>query len=167
MAKVTPVDIMNVEFRQAWRGYAPKEVDDFLAQVADAYSDAAREASKLREQVADLERRLAHYQESEGTLQRALTLAEKTSDEIRHAARGEAEVIVGESRAEGRRLAEAAREQVAEAAREVQVLREQRDRFEAELRGLLQTFSELLDRNREAAASRAVPAEGEADSAAT
>jgi len=156
MAKVLPVDIMNAEFRQAWRGYARAQVDDFLAQAAEAYADTVRELAAARERAAELERRLARYQESEETLQRALTVAEKAADEVRSNAHREAEVIVREAQAEGRRLAEAARAQVAEAARQVQLLREQRDRFEAELRGLLHTFTELLDRH---ATREALPAE--------
>jgi len=143
-----PVDVMNVEFGKAWRGYAAKEVDNFLAQVADAYADALRETAQARERAAELEKRVARYHESEETLQRALTLAEKAADEVRHNAHHEAEVILREAEAEGRRLAETARAQVAGAAREVQALREQRDRFEAEMRGLMQTFTELLDRRR-------------------
>ena len=52
---VTPLDLRQQKFKSAMRGYDRGEVDALLAEVADDYEGALRDADRLRQDVARLE----------------------------------------------------------------------------------------------------------------
>ena len=55
---VTPKDINEKQFSDAWRGYNQEEVDDFLDRVAEAVETTQRESEALRERNLELEQAL-------------------------------------------------------------------------------------------------------------
>ena len=52
---VTPLDLRQQKFKTAMRGYDRGEVDALMAEVADDYEGALRDADRLRQEVARLE----------------------------------------------------------------------------------------------------------------
>lgn len=124
-----PVDIRNRKFRTAMRGYATEEVDEFLAQVADAFAAALQEGDRLGREVARLEALTAGFQKTEEAIKSALVLAQQAAEDTRVSARGQAEQIVERARQE----ADAERARLAE-------VRADRVRVTAELRALLESF---------------------------
>jgi len=141
---VMPIDIVNQKFRQGLRGYAQAEVDDFLGKVADAYGKALEQNERLRQELEAAGRALGQYRNAEDTIKNALVLAEKTAEQARGRAQEQASLLVREAEHQARELAAAARRELDEIAREVQDLRRERSRFEAEFRALLETYLYLL-----------------------
>ncbi|MCL5801884.1 MAG: DivIVA domain-containing protein [Gammaproteobacteria bacterium] len=134
MADITPNDIINKQFRLAFRGYSPDQVDDFLQQVSDSLYRVLEENQRLRTQIEDSRSQLTRYQETEGLIKNALVLAERTADDVRQRAEQEAEQI-------RRRAGEHTdTERV-----ELEVLRQTRQRIIVELRTMLQTHLSLLE----------------------
>ena len=141
---IMPIDIVNQKFRQGLRGYVQTEVDDFMGRVADAYGKALEENDRLKQQLEKAQRELRQYRDTEEMIKNALVLAEKTADEARSRAQDKASLMVREAEQQARETLAAARRDAEGIAREMEELRRERARFEAEFRGLLETYLHLL-----------------------
>jgi cell division initiation protein len=100
--KVTPLDLRQVRFKTAFRGFDCVEVTTLLVEVTDDYENALRENERLREEVIRLEAALNGYRELESSLKTTLISAQKVSDDMRETANLEALRIIraAETRAE-------------------------------------------------------------------
>ena len=79
---VTPLDLRQQQFRTAMRGFDKDEVTAFLAEAADDYAGAMREADRLRQEVARLEGVVNEHREHERNLRNTLLTAQRLADEI-------------------------------------------------------------------------------------
>ena len=105
---LTPLDVRRQEFRRSLRGYEPLGVEDFRMRVADELERVLREKSVLEERVAALTEQLRVFRERETAMNEALVAAQQLREETRSAAEREAQVILREAEAEGRRQLDAA-----------------------------------------------------------
>ena len=105
---LTPLDVRRQEFRRSLRGYEPLGVEDFRMRVADELERVSREKSVLEERVAALTEHLRVFRERETAMNEALVAAQQLREETRASAEREAQVIVREAEAEGRRQLDAA-----------------------------------------------------------
>lgn len=144
---LTPLDIRNKTFRRAFRGYSEDEVDSFLEQVMREFEQLLRDNAALREQLEACSARLQQYENLEHTLHNALIVAQQTADEVRAAARREAELAVEEARQRGEALLREAREEAERIRREAAELAQRARAFRAQLRGLLLAQLELLEQD--------------------
>lgn len=136
---LTPLDIRRQEFRKSLRGYEPTGVEDFRVRVADELERVIREKSVLEERLAALTEQVRAYRERERAMNEALVAAQQLRADTRAAAEREAQVIVREAEAEGRRLLEEAR--TAEVA-----VRQQAAEAERQYQAYLGGFRALLER---------------------
>jgi len=81
--KVSPLDLRQLRFRTAMRGYDKAEVAALLAEVADDYEFALREVDNLRQEVTKMEALLAQHREHERDLRNTMITAQKLSDDIK------------------------------------------------------------------------------------
>ena len=98
--KVSPLDLRQVRFRTTFRGFDRAEVLALVAEVAEDYENALREADHLRQEVSRVEALVAQHREHERNLRNTLVTAQKTAEEIKATADAQARQIVRE--AEGR-----------------------------------------------------------------
>ena len=82
MQMLTPADIHNKEFRRGFRGYNEEEVDDFLDEVIESVEEMTKKISKLEDELALEQKKVAQYQEMEKSLQDSLAVAQNTADGI-------------------------------------------------------------------------------------
>lgn len=144
---LTPNQIFGRDFKKAlWGGYATREVDAFLTRVGDAFVASIERARASDEQIAEQRAQVEAYQQSEDALRGALVAAQRFNEDIIAAAKREAAALVEEARlVKERALAEAA--QIGrDVARDIEQLETQRTVFLTELRALLETHLNLLDR---------------------
>ena len=59
--KVSPLDLRQLRFRTAFRGFDRAEVLALVAEVADDYEHALREVDRLRQQVSNMETLLEEH----------------------------------------------------------------------------------------------------------
>jgi cell division initiation protein len=59
MSPVTPQDIVNKEFREAFRGYNENDVDNFLDEVAEEFARLSQESQRMKIQLASLQQEAA------------------------------------------------------------------------------------------------------------
>ena len=97
---LTPADIKNRTIKTTMGGYNKKDTDEFIASVLESFEELNNENKKLEEKLASLSDGIQYYKNLEDNLQKALVLAEKTSDETKSAAKAEAANIVSLAKAE-------------------------------------------------------------------
>jgi len=106
---LTPLDVRKQEFRKSLRGYEQTGVEDFRERVADALERVVRERSVLEERCAALTEQLRAFREREKAMNEALVAAQQLRADTRVASEREAQVIIREAEAEGKRRLEEAR----------------------------------------------------------
>ena len=132
--RLSPLDIQHIEFERSVSGYRPAQVRAFLERVAAEREELLKELQNLRDRSAEQQRRIESLEAAESDLRHAVVAAERIANQMRENARQEAKLIVQE--AEGERRA-----QHGELAR----LRELRDRFREQFRGMLHAYEASLD----------------------
>ncbi|MDQ3986948.1 MAG: DivIVA domain-containing protein [Actinomycetota bacterium] len=115
---VTPREINEKQFRDAWRGYNQEEVDDFLDRVAESLDRITQENESTRRRNHELEQALATTRDTEEMLKKTLVTAQRAAEEAIAKAKSKAEQLVedAEKRALGanekaRRIIDAAEEE--------------------------------------------------------
>lgn len=95
---LTPIEIQRKVFKTGI-GYEKKDVDVFLKEILDDYEVMYKENVELTDKINVLSEGIQYYKTIEKTLQKALVLAQRTSDETKEAAEREARAIEQEARA--------------------------------------------------------------------
>ncbi len=102
------------KFNRTLRGYDPDEVNRFLDQVIQQVEHIVKENKEKDARIKELEhfeqenrrlvQKLEQYEKVEGTLNRAIVMAQKTSDQMRASAHQEAEVILDDAKKNANRI---------------------------------------------------------------
>jgi cell division initiation protein len=148
MSKVTPLEIQNQQFSKKWRGIDPVEVESFLALVSEEIEDLTRARAELESRARAFETENSEHRERERTLRDTLLSAQRASDDIRGAARKEAELIVQQAEDSSERLTHYALQRSAEIERAIEDLKIQRTSFRLQLEKLLELVQHVVERDR-------------------
>jgi len=148
--KLTPADIQRQSFSTRFRGFDPDEVRAFLAAVAEEMASLQREKVEVDQQLRHLELIVHEYRERESILKNTLLTAQKASEDIRDAARKEAETVVKLAELQGDRLLELAQSRAHELERGILDLRGHRTALRTDIRALVTRLTHLLDLQEEA-----------------
>ena len=143
---MTPLDIHNKEFKRVFRGYSPEEVDEFLDEIVEQLDDVIQENQLIKDEVDELRSRVQQYRQMEDTLQHTLVIAQETADEVRENARKEAQVIIGEARAEIRRMRDDADEYIQTIQQSGKKAREQVIEYLSRAKANLRTEIDFVER---------------------
>lgn len=143
---ITPIDILHTKFKSAFRGYNKQQVDEFLQMVRESLEEALNAKAELQRKVEHLEAEVKRVREIESALTNALTLAQRTADELRTTAHRQAEMILREAEQERVRMTVDAQRDSEKLRSEIAILQAAKDRFEAEFRAMLTAYLEWLDR---------------------
>ena len=79
------------KFDTSFRGYNKEQVKAYFDHVIKQYENLLNEKKAVDKQLEMVKERLAHYENIESTLNRAIMTAETAGDEIKRVARTEAE----------------------------------------------------------------------------
>jgi cell division initiation protein len=142
---ITPLDITQKQFRRVFRGLDPEEVEAFLGLVAVEFEAIVKDVLALREDKS-----------RERVLQETLVTAQRASQEIREAARKEAEITISDAELQGEKIVQAAHARFLRIADDINELKRQRVQFEANVRTLVESHVKLLDAFREPSREDAV-----------
>ncbi len=146
---VTPLDLRQQKFKTAMRGYDRGEVDALLAEVADDYEGALREADRLRQDVARLESALAEHKSEEKSLRNTLVSAQRVADEMRETAERDAERMMREAETRADLLIQKAQGRLEDLQREIEGLRSRRRETETSVEAIINALKNTLDFVRE------------------
>ena len=92
------------KFRTVFHGYDKYEVQEFLDEVIKNYDSLLKKSKKTEEENQKLLEQIAYYQKIEDTMNRAIYTAEAAGDQIKIAARKEADNLVQEARHNASRI---------------------------------------------------------------
>src|SRR5262245_44313296 len=147
--KVTPLDLRQQKFKTVMRGYDRAEVESFLAETADDYETALREADRLRDELARVQSSLEEHREGERNLRNTLLTAQKLADEIRLSAETEGKRLVREAEGRADLLLQKTQSRVEEVQREIDGLRLKRRDVESSLESTISALRNALEFVRE------------------
>jgi cell division initiation protein len=142
---ITPLDITQKHFRKSFRGYDPEEVEAFLSLVAVEFEALVKEVNSLREAGQRKDEELAQHRDRERTLQETLVTAQKASEEIRDAARKEAEITISDAELQAEKIVQGAHARFLRIVDDINELKRQRVQFEAGVRMLIDSHGKLLE----------------------
>jgi cell division initiation protein len=153
---ITPLDITQKQFARTLRGYSREEVEGFLALVAVEFEALVKENLALREDNQRKAEDIAEYKGRERALQETLVTAQKASEEIRDAARKEAEITIADAELQAEKIVQGAHQRFLRIADDINELKRQRVQFEANVRTLAESHLKLIVAFREPARDEAV-----------
>jgi cell division initiation protein len=143
--RISALDIRQQQFTvRMFRGLDPQEVEAFLEDVAEDYESVVKENALLKEQLAVLEERSRNITEHERTLQETLVTTHRLTEEMKQAAKREADMIVRDAELRGEKLSEETRAEEARVKLELHSLRRMRRQLVEDLRSTLARYDRLL-----------------------
>lgn len=142
--KLTPVDIQQIKFGLAFRGYQRQEVDAFLDQVASAMEAQLAETQATREQAAALEVQLLELRKKEAALNNTLLAAQQVVEEMKRNAQKEVELRLKEAELQAERLMQDAWAQLRQVTKELEEARREKQLFLDRWRSSLKTIEQAL-----------------------
>lgn len=147
--RLTPLEIQKHEFSRKWKGLDGIEVQTFLADVAEDMEHLARENVDLATRLRALEQENEEHRERERILKQTLLSAQQASEDIRGAARKEAELVVREAQDSAEKLTHSALQRSAEIEKAIHELKVQRANFRLQLQKMIELFQQVLDFDRD------------------
>lgn len=143
--KITPLDIRKMLFKVRLRGYDRQEVDQFLEELAQTVEILNRDQTALREKLTAAEQQLAELKKAEGTLMNTLVTTQALTDDLKHAAQRDAELIMKEAELKAGEMLREAQAELVGTQRDLSDLRKQKLMAIERLRATLRNFERLLE----------------------
>jgi len=147
--KVSPLDLRQLRFRTAFRGYDKAEVVALITEVADDYENALRDVDRLRQEVVKMEALLNQHREHERDLRDTLVTAQRVSDDIRTTADAQARQIVREAEGRSDLLLQKTQARLEDVQREIDGMKLKRRDVETTLESTITSLRNTLEFVRE------------------
>lgn len=150
------------KFNRVLRGYDPEEVNAVLDHIIKQVENMVDELKEKDAMIADRDRRilalteklestahlqdkLAQYERIEGTLNRAIVMAQKTSDQIKSTAHRESEIILEDAKKNASRIVNEALLRAEKTEIETSVLRKNINVFKRKLKDIIESQLEIVE----------------------
>lgn len=150
------------KFNRTLRGYDPDEVNEFLDKIIGRVETMVQEIKKKDEIIAEkdaqiqksgnlieenknLREKLAQYERIEGTLNRAIMMAQKTSDQMRLAASKEGELLIEEAKKNANRIVNEALLRAEKTEVEANMLRRNISIFKRRIKDIVEAQLEVVE----------------------
>ncbi len=143
--KITPLDIQQQQFRMRFRGFDMVEVDNFLELLAGEFEELMKENAQLKEEDRRKLARINELETAEKDLRETLVSVQRITEEMKNNARKEAELIIEDSKTEGRKIVQNAQAEALKIEEEIGQLKRQKAQFRAALLSTIEMHQRLLD----------------------
>lgn len=142
--KYSTNDILSQTFESRFRGYDTDQVHEFLYGLSRAWEDTTRQLKDLTAKTESQEAEIKEYRQRERALQDALSMARQVSEDVKSAAKRDADLTIANAELKAERLVSQAEKDVLIAKETLNRLKQQRTQFESELRQSIDTHSKIL-----------------------
>ena len=142
-------------FSRSIRGYDPEEVNEFLDKVISNVEKIIEENNVKNNEIKELEEKingydslvdkLEHYKRNEETLNRAMFMAQKTSDQMRLSAQKEREAIIEEAKRNANRIINEALLKAEKAENEAQAIKRNVAIFKRRMKDIIESQLEVVE----------------------
>jgi cell division initiation protein len=143
--RITPLDIQQMVFKVAFRGYDKEEVNRFLEELAQTVESLNRDHAVQREKIVFLEQQLAELKRTEATLSSTLLSAQSLAEDVKRNAQREADLVIKEAEQKAGELIHQARVELTDTQRDLTSLQKQRLLMVERLRASLRMFERMLE----------------------
>ncbi|RKH11858.1 DivIVA domain-containing protein [Corallococcus sp. CA053C] len=143
--KITPLDIRQKRFETAMRGYARPEVSAYLELIAGEFEEVVKENIALKEELKRTQHKLEQHQERERTLQETMVTAQRISEDLKDAAKKEAEIIIADAEHQAEKIVHGAHQRLVQVVEDINELKRQRTQFESQVRSVVEAHRKLLE----------------------
>lgn len=147
---------------KTFKNYTPEEVDRILEQIISQVErmiednkaknrELALKDKKIQEltsmvsNMKPIQDRLAHYERLEETLNRAIMMAQKTSDQIKSSAHRESEILLEDAKRNASRIVNESLLKAEKTEMEAEALKRNIIIFKRKLKGILESQLEMVD----------------------
>ena len=143
--KISPMDIQKQTFGPQLRGFDKEEVKSYLNLVAEEVAALQRERDSFEQDIQNLRALVDEHRERETILKNTLLTAQRVSEELKEAARKQAEAVIKEAELQSDRLLELAQARAHEVERGILELRAHRTTIRTDIRALVTRLTTILD----------------------
>ncbi len=143
--RLTPLDIQNHHFPRRFKGFDPAEVDGFLRMVTEDYKSLIEENEALKSKIREVEQRVAEMAGNEKTLQAAFVTAQSMTEDLRHSALKESELVIAQAEVKAEKILDASHRRAAELAEEIREMKMVKIRLATAIRNTIETHLTLLE----------------------
>ena len=143
--RMTPLDIQQMVFKVAFRGYDKEEVNRFLEELAQTVESLNRDYAIQRERIVFLEQQLSELKRTEATLSSTLLSAQSLAEDVKRNAHREAELVIKEAEQKAGEMIHQARVELTDTQRDLTALQKQRVLMVERLRASLRMFERMLE----------------------
>ncbi len=143
--RMTPLDIQQMVFKVAFRGYDKEEVNRFLEELAQTVESLNRDYAIQRERIVFLEQQLAELKRTEATLSSTLLSAQSLAEDVKRNAQREADLVIKEAEQKAGEMIHQARVELTDTQRDLTALQKQRLLMVERLRASLRMFERMLE----------------------
>ena len=137
---------MVEKFRVGLSGYSKDDVNKFVSDVTEEYENLLNKLKESDEKVRSLEAELVHYKQLENSLNRAIMLAEETTNNIKKSAYDESKVIVDDAKKNASRIVNTALLRAESIERENESLRRKVSSYKKRFKDLLEENLDELEK---------------------
>ena len=142
---LTSLDVVNQSFKKSLRGYDAAEVDEFLDHVAETLQFYNQRTKELERDLASKQEALAEYARMKDVLHEALLMAQKSADDRVKSAREQANKIIADAKEQADAMCREAASEAERLRAGVEQIRNIRDMYAQEFRGILAKFDNQLN----------------------
>ncbi|MFL5321743.1 MAG: DivIVA domain-containing protein [Myxococcaceae bacterium] len=143
--KITPLDIRQKRFETSFRGFTAREVEAFLELVAGEFEEVVKENIALKEELRRTQAKLEIHAERERTLQETMVTAQRISEDIKDAAKKEAEIRIAEAAHQAEKIVQNAHQKLVQVVEDINELKRQRLQFESQVRSVIDSHMKLIE----------------------
>lgn len=140
------------KFSKTLHGYNPTEVNKFLDDIIGKVEDLVNETKERDTKIIELQKenqalkqKLLQYERMEGTLQKAIVMAQKTSEQIKITARSESETMLEDAKGKANRIINEALLKAEKAEQEANMLRRNINIFKRRVKDIINAQMEVVD----------------------
>jgi len=143
--RLSPLDIQSQQFRVKFKGFETREVENFLELVASEFEDLIRENGKVKEKLARLTNQFEELRQREQTLKDTMMTAQKVTEDMKTAARKEAEMVLSEAELKSEQMIENAHRKLATINDQIIEIKRLRAHFEVQVRSAAESHLKILN----------------------
>lgn len=143
--KFSSDDILRQEFERRVRGYDPVQVREFLEGVAREWDHLALKAKHAQKERDELTVEVKEYRRRERTLQDALDMARQVSEDLKHQAERDAEMVVADAELKAEKILAECDLEITRAQKTLEELESRRIRLMAELKATLESHLRFIE----------------------
>jgi len=143
------------KFNRTLRGYDPEEVNRFLDKVIAQVEEMVGQITEKDKKIAELQKfesenqhlkeKLMQYERMEGTLNRAIMMAQKTSEQVKLAAHKESEAVLEDAKRNANRIINEALLKAEKTEREANLLKRNINIFKRRVKDIVEAQLEVVN----------------------